>query len=41
MYVRASPADKMGILEANAPPSIRPGTFPGVRDSLMELLALK
>ena len=38
MYVRASPAEKLGILEAGTPPSIRPGTFPGVRDSLMELL---
>ena len=38
MYVRASPAEKLDILESNTPPSIRPGTFLGVRDSLMELL---
>ena len=37
MYIRASPAGKLGILETNTPPSIRPGTFPGVGDSLMEL----
>ena len=41
MYVRASPAEKLRILETNTPPSIRPGTFPGVRDSLMELLGGK
>ncbi|MDE0242919.1 MAG: tyrosine-type recombinase/integrase [bacterium] len=41
MYVRASPAEKLGILEAGTPPSIRPGTFRGVRDSLMELLGGK
>jgi len=41
MYVRASPAEKLGILEANTPPSIRPGSFPGVRDSLMALLGGK
>ena len=40
-YVRASPAKKLGILEANTPPSIRPGSFPGVRDSLMALLGRK
>ena len=41
MYVRASPAEKLGILESSTPPSIRPGTFLGVRDSLMELLGGK
>ena len=41
MYVRASPAEKLGILAANTPPSIRPGSFPGVRDSLMALLGGK
>ena len=41
MYVRASPAEKLDILESNTPPSIRPGTFLGVRDSLMELLGGK
>ena len=35
MYIRASPAEKLGILETNTPPSIRPRTFPGVGDSLM------
>ena len=38
MYLHASPAEKLEILRATAPPSIRPGIFPGVRDSLMELL---
>ena len=41
MYVRASPTEKLGILEANSPPSIRSGTFPGVSDSLLELLGSK
>ena len=41
MYVRASPAEKLDILNVNTPPSIRPGNFPGVRDSLMELLGGK
>ena len=41
MYVRASPAEKLGILATNTPPSIRPGSFPGVRDSLMALLGGK
>ncbi len=41
MYVRASPAEKLRILETRTPPSIRPGTFPGVRDSLTELLGGK
>ena len=38
MYLHASPAEKLEILKATAPPSIRPGIFPGVSDSLMELL---
>ena len=37
-YLRASPAEKLGILESNTPPSIRPGTFPGAKDSLMSIL---
>ena len=37
-YVRASPAEKLGILETNTPPSIRSGNFPGVKDSLMRVL---
>ena len=38
LYLRASPAEKLEILEANTPPSIRPGKFPGAQDSLMSLL---
>ena len=38
MYLRATPADKLRILEVNAPPLIRSGTFSGVRDELMEVL---
>ena len=37
-YLRASPAEKLGILENNLPPSIRPGTFRGVKDDLMSVL---
>lgn len=39
VYLQASPAEKMKILEANAPPSIRRGTFNGVQDSLMTVLS--
>ena len=38
IYLHASPAEKLEILEDTVPPSIRPGVFPGVSDSLMELL---
>ena len=38
MYLRASPAEKLAILNANTPPSIRPGKFPGAKNSLMSLL---
>ena len=38
VYLRASPAEKLEILEANAPPSIRPGTFSGIKDDLMRIL---
>lgn len=38
VYLRASPAEKLEVLAANTPPSIRPGNFPGVQDSLMALL---
>ena len=38
VYLRASPAEKLEILEANAPPSIRPGTFSGAKDGLMRVL---
>ena len=37
-YLRASPAEKLQILGINTPPSIRPGTFRGARDSLMSVL---
>ena len=37
-YLRASPSEKLGILESNTPPSIRPGTFPSATDSLMRVL---
>ena len=38
IYLRASPAEKLEILEVNTPPSIRSGSFPGARDSLMQVL---
>ena len=38
VYLRASPVEKLGILNANTAPSIRAGTFPGARNSLMSLL---
>ena len=38
VYLRASPAEKLEILQANAPPSIRRGSFPGATDSLMSIL---
>ena len=38
LYLRASLAEKLKILAANTPPSIRPGKFPGAQDSLMRLL---
>ena len=41
VYLRASPAEKLEILQANAPPSIRRGAFPGARDSLMSILGGK
>ncbi|MDE2915327.1 MAG: hypothetical protein OXL68_20710 [Paracoccaceae bacterium] len=34
----ANPVEKLEILKATTPPSIRPGIFPGVNGSLMELL---
>ena len=39
VYLSASPAEKLEILVANTPPSIRPGTFPGTKDSLMRVLS--
>lgn len=41
VYLRASPAEKLGILAANAPPSIRPGSFTGAKDELMRALGAK
>ena len=38
VYLRASPVEKLGILNANTALSIRAGTFPGARNSLMSLL---
>ena len=38
VYLRASPAEKLEILNANTPPSIRSGAFPGAKNSLMSLL---
>ena len=38
MSLRGSPAEKLAILNANTPPSIRSGTFPGAKNSLMSLL---
>ena len=38
VYLRASPVEKLAILNANTPPSIRSGTFPGAKNSLMSLL---
>lgn len=37
-YLRASPAEKLEILKASTPPSIRPGAFPRAQDRLMRLL---
>ena len=39
VYLRSSAAEKLEILEANTPPSIRRGTFNGVKDSLMMVLS--
>ena len=41
VYLHASPAEKLEILAVNAPPSIRPGAFPGAKDSLMSILGGK
>ena len=38
MDLLANPVEKLEILKATTPPSIRPGIFPGVNGSLMELL---
>ena len=39
VYLRATPVEKLKILQANAPPSIRPGAFSKVGDDLVEVLA--
>ena len=41
VYLHASPAEKLEILAVNAPPSIRPGAFPGAKDSLISILGGK
>ena len=41
MYLRASPVEKLQILQTNTPPSIQPGTFAGVEDQLVRLLSGK
>ena len=41
VYLRASSTEKLEILAANAPPSIRPGTFSGAKDELMRALGGK
>ena len=41
MYLRATPAEKLQILDQNTPPSIHAGTFCGVRDELMVMLGRK
>ncbi len=40
-YLRASPVEKLEILQNNPPPSIRPGTFRGVQDDLMSVLSAR
>ena len=41
VYLRATPAEKLKILEENTPPAIRPGTFYGAQDALMAVLGGK
>ena len=41
MYLRASPLEKLQILQINTPPSIQPGTFAGVEDEVVRLLSGK
>ncbi len=41
VYLRATPAEKLKILEENTPPDIRPGTFYGAQDALMAVLGGK
>lgn len=39
IYLRVDPAEKLGILGAGTPPEIRKGTFNGVSDRLLAMLA--
>jgi integrase/recombinase XerD len=39
IYLRIDPTEKLDILDAGAPPQIRRGTFTGVSDRLLEMLA--
>lgn len=39
IYLRVDPAEKLGILGAGTPPEIRKGTFKGVSDRLLAMLA--
>ena len=39
MYLRADPTDKLDTLEKWRPPSLRKGTFKGVEDALLAMLA--
>ena len=41
VYLRATPAEKLKILEENTPPDIEPGTFYGAQDELMAVLGGK
>ena len=38
IYLRVSPVEKLELLEARVPPSIKKGVFDGARDSLLALL---
>ena len=39
MYLRADPVEKLGILSKQQPPEISGGSFPGVQDELLAMLA--
>ena len=39
MYLRADPTDKLDTLDKWRPPSLRKGTFKGVQDELLAMLA--
>ena len=38
IYLRATPAEKLEILDSNSPPAVEPGNFIGVQDRLMSIL---